>query len=31
MGCRGKEKVDRRFSWPAISAAHLEIYSRLTS
>jgi len=31
MGCRGQEKVERRFSWKAIAAAHEEIYSRLLS
>jgi glycosyltransferase involved in cell wall biosynthesis len=29
MGCRGKEKVEQRFSWDAISRAHVEIYERL--
>ncbi|MDQ6880377.1 MAG: glycosyltransferase family 4 protein [Candidatus Dormibacteraeota bacterium] len=29
MGCRGKEKVDRQFSWKAISQAHVAIYERL--
>ena len=31
MSCRGQEKVERRFSWKAIAAAHEEIYSRLLS
>jgi glycosyltransferase involved in cell wall biosynthesis len=29
MGCRGKEKVERLYSWRAITEAHLEIYQRL--
>lgn len=29
MGGRGKEKVERRFSWEAISRAHIAIYERL--
>jgi hypothetical protein len=29
MGCRGKEKVERQFSWAAISRAHIAIYERL--
>jgi len=31
MGCRGKEKVERRFSWAAIAQAHLDIYEHLTA
>jgi glycosyltransferase involved in cell wall biosynthesis len=30
MGCRGKEKVERRFNWESIALAHLDIYARLT-
>jgi glycosyltransferase involved in cell wall biosynthesis len=30
MGCRGKEKVERRFNWENIALAHLDIYERLT-
>jgi glycosyltransferase involved in cell wall biosynthesis len=30
MGCRGKEKVERRFNWENIALAHLGIYERLT-
>jgi glycosyltransferase involved in cell wall biosynthesis len=29
IGCRGKEKVERHFSWEAISRAHVAIYERL--
>lgn len=29
MGRRGKAKVAARFSWPAIAAAHLALYSRV--
>lgn len=29
MGIKGKEKVTRFFSWPAIADAHLAVYSRL--
>jgi len=29
MGIAGKTKVEERFSWPAIAAAHLAVYSRL--
>ena len=29
MGCRGKEKVERLYSWRAITDAHLDIYQRL--
>jgi glycosyltransferase involved in cell wall biosynthesis len=28
MGARGRDKVTRRFSWPVIAGAHLEIYER---
>jgi glycosyltransferase involved in cell wall biosynthesis len=31
MGGRGKEKVERRFSWEAISRTHMAIYERLTA
>jgi glycosyltransferase involved in cell wall biosynthesis len=31
MGSRGRLKVERRFSWPVIADAHLEIYFRLLS
>ena len=29
MGCRGREKVERLYSWRAIAAAHLDIYQTL--
>jgi glycosyltransferase involved in cell wall biosynthesis len=29
MGCRGKEKVERRFTWEAIAQAHLQVYERV--
>ena len=29
MGCRGKEKVARRFTWEAIAQAHLDVYERV--
>jgi glycosyltransferase involved in cell wall biosynthesis len=29
MGCRGKEKVERDFSWSAIANAHIDLYERL--
>jgi glycosyltransferase involved in cell wall biosynthesis len=28
MGCRGKAKLERRFTWEAIATAHLEVYER---
>ena len=28
MGCRGKEKVARRFSWDSVAQAHLDVYER---
>jgi glycosyltransferase involved in cell wall biosynthesis len=30
MGCRGQEKVQRRFSWEAIAQAHLDVYERVS-
>lgn len=29
MGCRGKEKVARRFSWDSVAQAHLDVYERV--
>jgi glycosyltransferase involved in cell wall biosynthesis len=29
MGARGREKVERRFSWEAIAAAHLAVYRQV--
>jgi N,N'-diacetylbacillosaminyl-diphospho-undecaprenol alpha-1,3-N-acetylgalactosaminyltransferase len=29
MGCRGKEKVARQFSWDAVARAHLDVYERV--
>jgi glycosyltransferase involved in cell wall biosynthesis len=29
MGCRGKDKVARRFSWDTVAQAHLEVYERV--
>jgi glycosyltransferase involved in cell wall biosynthesis len=29
MGCRGKDKVARRFSWETVAEAHLEVYERV--
>jgi glycosyltransferase involved in cell wall biosynthesis len=29
MGCRGKEKVERRYGWRAIADAHISIYEQL--
>lgn len=31
MGCRGKEKVQRRYSWGAIAEAHIGIYEKLAA
>src|SRR3989454_1017007 len=31
MGCRGKEKVQRRYSWRAIAEAHIGIYEKLVA
>jgi len=28
MGCRGKEKVARRFNWDAVAKAHLDVYEQ---
>ena len=28
MGCRGKEKVERQFSWDAVTKAHLDVYEQ---
>lgn len=28
MGCRGKEKVARRFTWEAVAKAHLDVYEQ---
>jgi len=28
MGCRGKEKVARRFNWDTVAKAHLDVYER---
>lgn len=29
MGCRGKEKVARRFNWESVAKAHLDVYERV--
>ncbi|MHB8590010.1 MAG: glycosyltransferase family 4 protein [Candidatus Dormibacteraceae bacterium] len=29
MGCRGKDKVARRFSWDSVAQAHLDVYERV--
>jgi glycosyltransferase involved in cell wall biosynthesis len=29
MGCRGKEKVDLRFTWETVADAHLDVYERV--
>jgi glycosyltransferase involved in cell wall biosynthesis len=29
MGSRGKEKVERRFTWESVASAHLEVYERV--
>jgi glycosyltransferase involved in cell wall biosynthesis len=29
MGCRGKEKVARRFTWESVAKAHLDVYERV--
>ena len=29
MGCRGKEKVERRFTWESVADAHLDVYDRV--
>jgi len=29
MGSRGKEKVERRFTWESVANAHLDVYERV--
>ena len=31
MGCRGKEKVARRFNWESVARAHMEVYEEVVA